>query len=45
MIGLLAGTLAVVLGVVGQVLMVTGLVGFCPIYRVFGVSTCPTPRR
>lgn len=28
------------LGLVGLVPLVTGLVGFCPLYRVLGVSTC-----
>jgi len=28
-------------GVVGLVLLATGLVGFCPLYRVIGVRTCP----
>ncbi len=28
-------------GVLGLVLLVTGLVGFCPLYRVIGVRTCP----
>lgn len=35
----------VVLVVVGGILLVTGAVGFCPLYRVFGISTCPAPRR
>lgn len=28
-------------GWVGLVPLVTGLVGSCPLYRVFGISTCP----
>ena len=28
-------------GFVGVVPLVTGLVGFCPLYRMLGVSTCP----
>ena len=27
-------------GFVGLVPLLTGLVGFCPLYRVLGVSTC-----
>jgi hypothetical protein len=27
-------------GLVGLVPLVTGIVGSCPVYRVFGVSTC-----
>lgn len=25
----------------GLIPLVTGLIGFCPLYRVFGLSTCP----
>ena len=35
--------LGIVLVVVGAVLLLTGAVGFCPLYRVFGLSTCPIP--
>ncbi|MGB9337916.1 MAG: DUF2892 domain-containing protein [Polyangiales bacterium] len=28
-------------GWVGLVPLVTGLVGSCPLYRIFGISTCP----
>ncbi len=28
-------------GLLGLVPLLTGLVGFCPLYRVLGVSTCP----
>lgn len=37
----LASVLGIVLAVVGAILLVTAAVGFCPIYRVFGLSTCP----
>ena len=30
---------------VGVVPLATGLLGFCPLYRVLGISTCPVPRR
>jgi hypothetical protein len=36
----LTGTLALVLGIVGAILVLTSLMNFCPIYRVFGMSTC-----
>jgi Protein of unknown function (DUF2892) len=32
-------------GLVGIVPIVTGLVGFCPLYRLMGVSTCPVSQR
>jgi hypothetical protein len=34
--------LGIVLLVVAAVLLVTGLVGFCPLYRVLGLSTAKT---
>jgi hypothetical protein len=33
------------LGLVGIVPLVTGLVGFCPLYRLVGLSTCPMPQK
>jgi hypothetical protein len=32
------------LGLVGVVPLLTGVVGFCPLYRLVGVSTCPVPK-
>lgn len=29
-------------GWVGVVPLLTGLVGFCPLYRLVGINTCPT---
>lgn len=37
---ILQGTLAVVFGVVAIILVLTSLIGFCGLYKVFGVSTC-----
>ncbi|MCU0262450.1 MAG: DUF2892 domain-containing protein [Candidatus Nanopelagicales bacterium] len=31
--------------VVGAIMTVTAAVGFCPLYRVFGLNTCPAPKR
>jgi hypothetical protein len=45
LLGWLSGTLAVVLGIVGVVLLLTAAVGFCPIYRMLGMNTCAVPRR
>ncbi|MGE5602184.1 MAG: DUF2892 domain-containing protein [Nitrososphaerales archaeon] len=33
------GALQIVLAVIGVVLLVTGAVGFCPLYRILGLST------
>lgn len=32
-------------GLIGLVPLATGLVGFCPLYRVLGLSTCRVPAR
>ena len=34
------GTLGVILLVAGVVLLLTSLINFCPIYAIFGLSTC-----
>lgn len=43
-LGLVASPLTLVAGVVGAILLVTGAVGFCPLYAVFGISTCPVAK-
>lgn len=37
--GVLSGTWAIVLGIVGVILLITGLTGFCALYKLFGIST------
>jgi hypothetical protein len=32
-------------GLVGLVLLGTGLLGFCPLYALFGLSTCPLKKK
>lgn len=31
-----------VLGVIGAIALVTGVVGYCPVWTLFGVNTCHT---
>jgi len=38
--GTLSGTAAIVLGIIAGVFLLTSLVGFCGLYKVFGISTC-----
>ncbi|MFZ1908312.1 MAG: DUF2892 domain-containing protein [Burkholderiales bacterium] len=38
--GQISGTLAIVLGIVALVFVLTSLVGTCPAYLPFGLSTC-----
>jgi hypothetical protein len=33
------------LGFIGAVPLFTGILGFCPLYRLVGIRTCPTPRK
>jgi Inner membrane protein YgaP-like, transmembrane domain len=37
--GAVTGALGIVAGVAGLVLLATGVVGWCPLYRLFRVST------
>ena len=37
--GVLVGTWAIVLGVIAVIFLLTGLIGFCPLYTLFGFST------
>lgn len=39
LMGALSGTLAIVLGVVAAAFLLTSLVGICPAYLPFGLST------
>lgn len=39
---IITGTPAIVLGIVAVVMVVTSLVNFCPLYAIFGCSTCKT---
>ena len=38
--GVLAGTLGTIALVVALIFTVTSLVGFCPLYAIFGIKTC-----
>jgi hypothetical protein len=41
---ILTGTLGIVLLVLAGVFVLTSLISFCPLYRIFGISTCPTKK-
>lgn len=36
----ISGPFAIALGLLAVILMVTSLIGFCPIYGPFGIRTC-----
>lgn len=40
--GNVTGTLGLILIVLAGVFFATSLVSFCPLYSIFGISTCPT---
>jgi len=37
---ILSGTLAIVAGIFAAILLITTLIGFCPLYRIFGIASC-----
>jgi len=39
--GVISGTLGITLLVIGVVLGLTSLIGFCPIYTLLGINSCP----
>ena len=39
--GSVTGTLGMVLLVLGGVFLATSLIGFCPLYALVGLNTCP----
>jgi hypothetical protein len=43
--GIITGTLGIVLMVVAAIFLLTGLVSFCPLYTVVGLSTCTAKKK
>lgn len=39
--GTVTGTWGIVLLVLGGIFVLTSLVGFCPLYSIVGMNTCP----
>jgi fatty acid desaturase len=37
--GVITGTWAIVLGIIAVIFLLTSLIGFCPLYTLFGLST------
>lgn len=37
---IISGTVAIVLGVIAAVFLLTSLMGFCPAYPLLGINTC-----
>lgn len=38
---MITGVWAIVLAVVGVIMILTTVIGFCPLYVLFGIKTCP----
>ena len=41
---IITGTLGIVLLVVAGIFVLTSLISFCPLYTIFGCSTCPVKK-
>ncbi len=44
-LGELQGTAAIVLGIFAAIFLITSLVGFCPLYTLVGLKTCPAKKK
>lgn len=42
---IISGTLGIVLIVLSIVFIVTSIIGFCPLYILFGIRTCPLKKK
>jgi len=40
----ITGTSGIVLMVLAGIFLFTGFISFCPLYAIFGISTCPVKR-
>ncbi len=43
--GIISGTLAIILGILAAIFVLTSLVSFCPIYAAIGTNTCPVEKK
>jgi uncharacterized membrane protein len=42
--GTITGTLGIILLVAAGIFVLTSLIGFCPLYTILGIKTCPTKK-
>lgn len=42
---IITGTLAIILGIVALMLVITSLVNFCGLYTLLGINTCKRPAK
>lgn len=43
--GNVSGTLGIVFVIIAAVFTLTSLISFCPLYSLFGMSTCPVEKK
>ena len=43
--GTIQGTLGIVLLIIAIVFLLTSMISFCPLYAIFGISTCPAKEK
>jgi len=41
---ILTGTIGLILLIVAGIFVLTSLISFCPLYRIFGINTCPAKK-
>ena len=42
--GVVTGILGLILVILGGIFVLTSLIGFCPLYTVFGLNSCPNKK-
>lgn len=42
---LVQGTLGIILLLIAFIFIVTSLISFCPLYAIFGISSCPPKKK
>lgn len=42
--GIVEGTIGLILVVLAAVFTLTAVIGFCPLYTLFGLNTCPVKK-
>lgn len=42
---IISGTLGIILLAVSGVFTLTSIISFCPLYAIFGISTCPVKQQ
>ena len=43
--GTVTGIIGIILLILGIAFVVTSIIGFCGLYKILGISTCPAPKQ